>query len=223
MERSDSSASVPRVPHTRRPSGPPRLPSASGTSGQGSGSLRHAAPSARSGCLTAWSGSPLDLRGGVPFGGDEEVSQVPGQPLPTCPALRPRRADAPDHPAHRCRLPALSNRRLPAILLFGAPSRGPRAPFVRFAPPVARRNATLGSGWGSAVPVRGSHPLGCTEGSMSTSSSSSPSLAWRSTVDIRALPRGLYPKPSPPRSAEAREDGAGAGFAAWAGIGVLSR
>ncbi len=51
----------------------------------------------------------------------------------------------------------------PTILFFGAQSRGPRPPCVRFASPVARHDATLGSGWWSAFPVRGSHPLGCTK------------------------------------------------------------
>ncbi len=44
-------------------------------------------------------------------------------------------------------------------MLFGAQSRGPRTPCVRFAFPVTRHDATLGSGQWSAFPARALHPL----------------------------------------------------------------
>ena len=70
-------------------------------------------------------------------GGDDETSQVPGRPLRTCPALRPRRTSGP-RPLQdrRWGLPPFQQRRL-RIGAFGAPSRGLHALCVRFAAGVA--------------------------------------------------------------------------------------
>jgi len=47
---------------------------------------------------------------------------------------------------------------------FGAQSRGPYTPCVRFTLTVTRHGATLGSGWWSALARWGFHPWGCERG-----------------------------------------------------------
>jgi hypothetical protein len=73
-----------------------------------------------------------------PSGGDG-ASQVPGEPLPACPALRPRwvrHAEpfaAHGVPACRCGFPLFRRRRHPRRPLFGAQSHGLHARCLRFA------------------------------------------------------------------------------------------
>ena len=69
--------------------------------------------------------------------GAHEPSQVPGRPLCTCPALRPRwgARTRPTRPAPCC-LPLLRRRR-PHIATFEAPSHGLHTPCARFADEVA--------------------------------------------------------------------------------------
>ena len=71
-------------------------------------------------------------------GGEDETSQVPGRPLPACPALRPRRTAVPSPLQNRrWGLPPKKQRRLRTNESFGAPSRGLQTPCVRFAAGVA--------------------------------------------------------------------------------------
>jgi len=85
------------------------------------------------------------------------ASQVPGGPLCTCPALRPRR----DHRAgpvrqsalqhERCCLPLMQRRRLPHLNDFGALSHALHTRCLRFAVTVTRcffyHHPRLASGW----------------------------------------------------------------------------
>ncbi len=74
------------------------------------------------------------------LGGENETSQVPGQPLRTCPALGPRRTTC-TRPL-RCKqycLPLTYRRRLRANNTHEALSRGLHAPCVRFAAGVTPR------------------------------------------------------------------------------------
>ena len=67
-------------------------------------------------------------------GGENEISQVPGGPLRTCPDLRPRRTSDPSPwRGQRCCLPLRKPRRLRKLFPFEALSRGLYAPCVRFA------------------------------------------------------------------------------------------
>ena len=67
-------------------------------------------------------------------GGEDEISQVPGRPLRTCPALRPRRTAAPQATTGTPMVPsAFTTTSAPPCANFGAPSRGLHALCVRFA------------------------------------------------------------------------------------------
>ena len=67
-------------------------------------------------------------------GGEDEISQVPGRPLRTCPALRPRRTAAPQATTGTPMVPStFTTASAPPCANFGAPSRGLHALCVRFA------------------------------------------------------------------------------------------
>lgn len=105
-------------------------------------------------CGGARQGGRLWTRGGSVF-------QVPGEPLPACPALRPRR-DLTDRPfsTARCCLPCVEPPRLPRQTGFEDPSRSPQARCLRLIPPITRRNPRLASGWRPALSGRGCLPAG---------------------------------------------------------------
>ena len=61
-------------------------------------------------------------------GGEDEISQVPGRPLRTCPALRPRRtADPRPLQDRRCSLPHFKQRRLRICPFRGSITRPARS------------------------------------------------------------------------------------------------
>ncbi len=85
--------------------------------------------------------------------GEHETSQVPGEPLRTCPALRPRRTARPwPRWAVRYCLPLRKQRRLREQFPFEAQSRGLHTPYVRFAAGVTPRTTQ------HSVPA-GAYPL----------------------------------------------------------------
>ena len=94
-------------------------------------------------------------------GGDDETSQVPGRPLPACPALRPRRNQPHQTVSARqwC-LPLLSQRRLPRCLRISWLNHAAcKAPCVRFAAGVApeprnTRFRLVGPPWPVGTPTR---------------------------------------------------------------------
>ena len=122
-------------------------------------------------------------------GGEDETSQVPGRPLRTCPALRPRRTAGP-RPLRdrRWGLPRSRPRRLRHANSFGAPSRGLHALCVRFAagvtPPAC---ATLDSGWWPTLAGRDSHPLGRVEDFRRVFPFTSPSLLTKLRLAQREM------------------------------------
>ena len=93
--------------------------------------------------------------------GEYETSQVPGEPLRTCHALRPRRTA---HPlpirGARCCLPLRKRRRLRNHFLSRLNHAACTLPV--YASTVASRphDATLGSGWWLAFPGTGLSPAG---------------------------------------------------------------
>ena len=119
-------------------------------------------------------------------GGDDETSQVPGRPLPACPALRPRRNQPHQTVSARqwC-LPLLSQRRLPRCLRISWLNHAAcKAPCVRFADGVAPGTTQHSVPAGrSTLAGRDSHPLGRIEGfrHVATCHPPSPSFAWRKT------------------------------------------
>jgi len=120
----------------------------------------------------------------------EDLPGSPADPCTCAPSLlRPRRIE--------CRWPVARHPMLPsATMKTSAPdsntiearSRGSHAPCVRFAGPVTRHHATLGSGWWPAFAGRDSHPPGplreVSETSIIPTSVSfpSPELSWRTIV-----------------------------------------
>ena len=87
--------------------------------------------------------------------GDDRASQVPGGPVPTCRALRPRRTAVLFVPFEGLRwcLPPIQKCRLREQCTFEAQSHGLQTPCVRFTLWVAPDRATLGSGCRHAWPV----------------------------------------------------------------------
>lgn len=126
--------------------------------------------------------------------GDSSASQVPGDPLCACPALRPRRAGALGYPAHRCCLPVTRDcRPLKTTLEPGWPKqarfRGSvtrpthSLPTLRFdrSPGLAAR---LGSRRSPSLPGRASHPLGPSaefQRDVTSWHSLRPGFAWRTS------------------------------------------
>ena len=126
-------------------------------------------------------------------GGEDEISQVPGRPLRTCPALRPRRTAAPQATTGTPMVPsAFTTASAPPCANFGAPSRGLHALCVRFEAGVTPDNATLDSGWWPALAGQVSHLLGRIEGFRHVCPSTwlppSPSFAWRSNPTSNIAP-----------------------------------
>ena len=117
-----------RTPTSRRPSRRTSFPSLGGTTRLPCSLPREwAAPGAGT---AVYRGRPCRISGG-----DVETSQVPGRPLPACPALRPRRNRMRQTiSAPRWCLPLLSQRRLPRCLRISWLNHAAcKAPCVRFA------------------------------------------------------------------------------------------
>ena len=102
-----------------------------------------------------------------PLGGDDGLSQVPGEPSRACRVLRPRQ-DPRARPFGRCPTHRLadvastfSTASAPAIESFEALSRGLHVRCLRFVTRVTLcRHARLASGWWPTLAGRGSNPLG---------------------------------------------------------------
>ena len=99
-------------------------------------------------------------------GGEDEISQVPGRPLRTCPALRPRRtADPRPLQDRRCSLPHFKGASTPHLplsrLTITRPARSLCTLRSRGQPP---DHATLDSGWCANLDRSGSHLRGRIDG-----------------------------------------------------------
>ena len=117
-------------------------------------------------------------------GGEDETSQVPGRPVRTCPALRPRRTSAP-RPLQdrRCRLPRSRPRRLRHAPVSGLHHAACTLSVYASPPGSPPDSATLDSGWWPALAGQGSHLLDRVDGFRhaypSTWHPPSPGFAWR--------------------------------------------
>lgn len=121
--------------------------------------------------------------------GDGRISQVPGEPLADVPRsttpVEPRRPrDGGRRGAAFRHCDGVGLHEMPD---FGARSRGPQAPCVRFTPSVTRRRATLGTSWLLTFAGRAHLPPGSSRSFGCLSPPPRPSLAWRTTV--RAIGR----------------------------------
>ena len=129
--------------------------------------------------------------------GEDEISQVPGRPLRTCPALRPRRTSDPrpvSGPAMWSSVQlTTSTPRLPLSRLYHAACTLSVYASQPGSPP---DHATLDSGWWPALTGQDFHLLGRVEGFRhvypSTWLPPSPSFAWR-----KPGRRGRYRAPPP--------------------------
>ena len=138
-----------------------------------------AAPRART---AVYRGRPCRISGG-----DVETSQVPGRPVPACPALGPRRnRQRQTISAPRWCLPLLSQRRLPRCLRVSWLNHAAcKASCVRFADSVTTAHATLGSGWLVNLGRSGLAPAGSQKRFPSCHSMSSPFTKLRLAQDKR--------------------------------------
>jgi hypothetical protein len=94
-------------------------------------------------------------------GGEIETSQVPGEPLRTCPALRPRRTGRPSPKRDvRCSLPHRKQRRLRGHFLSRLYHAACSVPVYASQPGSLLDHATLGSGWWLTVARTGLAPAG---------------------------------------------------------------
>ena len=113
--------------------------------------LYHSAPNVPS--ATAWRRAAL------------ACSQVPGRPLRTCPALRPRRtADPRPLQDRRCGLPAFEQRRLRICTLSRLNHAACTLSVYASQPGSLPDHATRDSGWWPALTGQGFHLLGRVEG-----------------------------------------------------------
>jgi hypothetical protein len=145
----------------------------------------------------------LALRSAVPRQlrrGGVGISQVPGEPLRACPALRPRRGRC-ARPFGRC--PTFRRRDVAFRLLddvgprdvrhFVAQSHGLHARYLRFTSDVAAAHARLASGWWPTLAARGLNPLGSSVRFRLcltvTSLPPHPGFAWRTQFRLQELGR----------------------------------
>ena len=159
------SGQVPRLHRYYRPTPTSRLPSRLASS-PSLGTTTACAPlrSHRAGRAPRGPGPFLTAAPAPPLRvGEDETSQVPGRPLRTCPALRPRRNASPRSVRdRRWRLPPCKRRRLREDNSIGTQSRGLHAPCVRFAagvtPGLRNTRFRLGASLGrSGLSPAGSH------------------------------------------------------------------
>ena len=130
-------------------------------------------------------------------GGENEISQVPGRPLRTCPALRPRRtADTRPLQHRRCDLPPFEQRRLRICTLSRLHHAACTLSVYASQPGSLPVHATRDSGWWPALTGQGFHLLGRIEGFRHVCPSTwlppSPSFAWRN--QIKSLPSRSQPR-----------------------------
>ena len=140
-------------------------------------------------------------------GGDVETSQVPGRPVPACPALRPRRnRSAPDHLGaadgafHSCHSVGFRDE----IRISWLNHAACKAACVRFADSVTTAHATLGSGWLANLGRTGLAPAGSQRRFPSCHNMPSPftklRLAQDKPVPYVDLPHGSRVVPVTPRA-----------------------
>ena len=121
-------------------------------------------------------------------GGEDEISQVPGRPLRTCPALRPRRTAIP-RPLQGCRwgLPRSRPRRLRHAPISGLHHAACTLSVYASQPGSPPVCATLDSGRWPTLTGRDSHPLGRVEDFRRVFPFTSPSLLTKLCLAQREM------------------------------------
>ena len=98
------------------------------------------------------------------LGGEDETSQVPGRPLRTCPALRPRRTPDPGHPRPGGVVFRWINGVDSATMLSRLHHAACTLSVYASQPGSPPDHATRDSGWWPALAGRDFHPMGRIEG-----------------------------------------------------------